>query len=77
MEQEVNFLGPYMARLGDLKYLTKKQAEQIRSDCLDDFKHAHVNRANGILRDFEACSNELEKLQSTLTQVRIFSISNQ
>lgn len=69
MEKDVDFLSPYLARLGDLEYLTKKQALQIRNDCIDDFKRIATEKANGILQEFEKCSNELEKVQSTLTRV--------
>ncbi|XP_032455777.1 dynein regulatory complex subunit 7 [Nasonia vitripennis] len=73
IEKDVDFLSPYLARLGDLKYLTKKQALQIRNDCIEDFKRNAAERANGILREFEKCSDELENLQSILTRTESLS----
>ncbi|XP_014205782.1 dynein regulatory complex subunit 7 [Copidosoma floridanum] len=67
LEGKVDFLQPYFARIGNLKYLTLKQATEIRDACLNDFKQALVNRANHILREFEKCSDELENWQSALT----------
>ena len=66
-------MGPYLARLGNLKYLTKNQALQVRTYCLNDFKQTSVDRANNILKDFEKYGKELEKLQSILTQVSFSS----
>lgn len=71
MEGDVDYLAPYLARLGNIKYLTKMQAREIRNDCIADFKQLLVDRANSVLKQFETASNELEKLQAILSKVNI------
>ncbi|XP_012275653.1 dynein regulatory complex subunit 7 isoform X2 [Orussus abietinus] len=68
VEEDVDILGPYLARIGNPTILGKAQAIQIRQDCLNDFKKMVIDRANSILRMFEKCSQELEKTQSMLVQ---------
>lgn len=70
--QDIDFLAPYLARMGDVKYLSNKHAQQLRDDCVRDFKEVMVNRANGILLEIEKEKAELDKLQDLLTNVCIY-----
>ncbi|KAJ8674312.1 hypothetical protein QAD02_005574 [Eretmocerus hayati] len=67
VEGDIDVLSPYLARLGNLKYLTINQASQIKNDCLNDFKNTMVNRANDMMSYFKSCSDELEKMQTKMT----------
>ncbi|XP_011504670.1 PREDICTED: coiled-coil domain-containing protein lobo homolog [Ceratosolen solmsi marchali] len=65
---DTNFLAPYIMKLGNVKYLTNKQASQIRNECLEHFKQTSINRANCMKKDYKKCSDKLIKIQATLTQ---------
>ncbi|XP_058807952.1 dynein regulatory complex subunit 7 [Phymastichus coffea] len=66
IEAEIDLLSPYISQLGNVKYLTKKQALQVRSNCLDDFKESSIMKAERIMREFEKCNRELENMQSMM-----------
>ncbi|KAK0082261.1 hypothetical protein PV325_010761 [Microctonus aethiopoides] len=68
IEKEVDYLEPYLARLGNPKKLTKAQALQIRDECLNDFKQSIINRANNIWRKFEEKRRKLDELQRHLAK---------
>jgi len=68
--QEMNELGPYLARIGNPAYISKTEAYLLRDDCLSDFKQVSIDKANRILRMIEKQAAELEKMQALLTQVR-------
>ncbi|XP_023319201.1 dynein regulatory complex subunit 7 [Trichogramma pretiosum] len=68
VEKDIDFLSPYFARLGKVERLSKKEAMQIKENCINDFKQISIDRANSILRDFKNCNKELEKLQTLLTR---------
>ena len=53
VDEETNFLGPYLAKLGFPLYLTETQAVRVRDQCLDDFKRLLVKRANDVQQQFE------------------------
>lgn len=61
VEAEVDYLAPYIARLGlgpglDLGHpetLTTSQALAMRDDCLNDFKRQYVTRAQQMQNRFE------------------------
>ncbi|EFN62109.1 Coiled-coil domain-containing protein 135 [Camponotus floridanus] len=66
--QEIDPLGPYLARIGNPAYISKAEAYLIRDDCLSDFKQLSIDKANYILRIIEKRAAELEKMQILLTQ---------
>lgn len=66
--QELNELGPYLARIGNPASLSKTEAYLLRDDCLSDFKQVSIDKANRILRMIEKQAVELEKMQTLLTQ---------
>lgn len=68
--QEMNDLGPYLARIGNPTHISKTEAYLLRDDCLSDFKQGSIDKANRILRMIEKQTVELEKMQALLTQVR-------
>lgn len=67
--QEINELGPYLARIGNPTYISKTEAYLLRDDCLSDFKQVSIDKANRILRMIEKQAAEVEKAQALLTQV--------
>lgn len=56
--------------MGDVKYLSNKQAQQLRDECIKDFKEVMVSRANNILKDIEKEKGELDKLQDLIVHVK-------
>ncbi|XP_025988502.2 dynein regulatory complex subunit 7 [Solenopsis invicta] len=66
--QEMNDLGPYLARIGNPTHISKTEAYLLRDDCLSDFKQGSIDKANRILRMIEKQTVELEKMQALLTQ---------
>ncbi|XP_012057467.1 PREDICTED: coiled-coil domain-containing protein lobo homolog [Atta cephalotes] len=66
--QEMNDLGPYLARIGNPVHISKTEAYLLRDDCLSDFKQTAIDKANRILHMIEKQAMELEKLQTLLTQ---------
>lgn len=68
--QEIDELGPYLARIGNPTYISKTEAYLLRDDCLSDFKQVSIDKANRILRMIEKQVAEVDKMQTLLTQVR-------
>ncbi|XP_028050974.2 dynein regulatory complex subunit 7 [Monomorium pharaonis] len=66
--QEMNDLGPYLARIGNPEHISKMEAYLLRDDCLSDFKQVSIDKANRILRMIEKQTAELEKMQVLITQ---------
>ncbi|XP_054011422.1 dynein regulatory complex subunit 7-like [Hylaeus anthracinus] len=66
--EDADYLKPYLARIGNPAEISKDQAQLIQHECLNDYKQLLVQRANKILRKFDAYSQELEKMQTLLTQ---------
>ncbi|XP_033347951.1 dynein regulatory complex subunit 7-like isoform X1 [Bombus vosnesenskii] len=66
--EDVNYLKPYLARLGNPPELSKIDAQFIQYTCLNDYKQLLMRRANKILREFDECSQELMKTQALITQ---------
>ncbi|XP_071613410.1 dynein regulatory complex subunit 7 isoform X2 [Heliangelus exortis] len=60
-EQDVDYLAPFLIRLGNREQLTKGQALHVRDDCLMDFKHRLVKRVTTIQARFEKAVEELQK----------------
>ena len=56
----MDYLAPFLARLGDPPTLTKEQAQQVHDDCLKDLKSRLVDVANLIQKRYEqVCESEL------------------
>ncbi|XP_046144860.1 dynein regulatory complex subunit 7 isoform X3 [Osmia bicornis bicornis] len=66
--EDMNYLKPYLARIGNPVEISTLHAYSIKYECLNDYKQLLVNRANRILSKFEEYTQELEKLQTSLVQ---------
>ncbi|XP_043511887.1 dynein regulatory complex subunit 7 [Frieseomelitta varia] len=66
--EDVDYLKPYLARLGNPSELSNIDAYFVQYTCLNDYKQLLVQRANKILREFDRYSQELIKTQALLTQ---------
>ncbi|XP_043255120.1 dynein regulatory complex subunit 7-like [Colletes gigas] len=66
--QDVDYLKPYLARIGNTEEISKDRAYLLQHECLNDYKQLLVQRANKILRKFDEYSQQLEKMQTLLTQ---------
>lgn len=53
LEEEVDFLLPYLAKLGNPKRLTYEQALRVKNQCLETFKKMLLRRANDVQQRFE------------------------
>ncbi|XP_074958089.1 dynein regulatory complex subunit 7 isoform X2 [Phalacrocorax aristotelis] len=60
-EQDLDYLAPFLIRIGHREKMTKGQALRIRDDCLTDFKHHLIDKANIIQAHFEKAVEELQK----------------
>ncbi|NXI37390.1 DRC7 protein, partial [Galbula dea] len=60
-EQHLDYLEPFLIRIGHREKLTKGEALCVRDDCLADFKHHLVTKANIIQARFEKAVEELQK----------------
>lgn len=49
----MDFLLPFLAKLGNPKKLTYKQARLVKSQCLETFKKMLINRANDVQQRFD------------------------
>ncbi|KAK4884516.1 hypothetical protein RN001_000787 [Aquatica leii] len=64
VEDEVDYLTPYLARLGKLKgRLFRTQAAVAREWCLNEFKQMLLDRANDIQQQFDTLSCRLQEKQ--------------
>ena len=52
-EKEMDYLAPFLARLGDPPTLTKDQAQRVHEDCLQDLKTRLIDVANIIQTRYE------------------------
>ncbi|KAF7280698.1 hypothetical protein GWI33_005555 [Rhynchophorus ferrugineus] len=68
VEEEVDYLSPYLARLGNPSYLNYKQALEVKYQCLTEFKELLVNRANDIQKQFEITSEKAQVMQLWYTE---------
>ncbi|XP_048393714.2 dynein regulatory complex subunit 7 [Stegostoma tigrinum] len=71
-EEELDYLAPFLARLGQPKRITKKVAMTLRNDCLTDMKQRLINKANIIQSRFEKEAVELQTKQQWYQQNQIF-----
>ncbi|XP_029464781.1 dynein regulatory complex subunit 7 [Rhinatrema bivittatum] len=70
-EQELDYLAPFLARMGNPEKLVKWQALQLKDDCLADFKQRLINQANIIQARFEKETQELQKKQQWYQQNQV------
>ncbi|NWI27787.1 DRC7 protein, partial [Sula dactylatra] len=60
-EQDLDYLAPFLIRIGHREKMTKGQALRVRDDCLADFKHRLIDKASIIQARFEKAVEELQK----------------
>ncbi|OAF65108.1 hypothetical protein A3Q56_07177, partial [Intoshia linei] len=70
-EMEMDYLGPFLAQIGDPKNITKSQAYKCKDDCLLDLKQRLINKANLIQSRYEKETKNLQKKQSWYQQNQI------
>lgn len=58
----MDYLAPFLARLGDPPILTKDQAQRVRDDCLQDLKARLIDVANIIQTRYEQVRELVEQL---------------
>ncbi|XP_074865016.1 dynein regulatory complex subunit 7 [Carettochelys insculpta] len=68
VEQDLDYLAPFMIQLGSTEKMTKWQALRLKEDCLNDFKHRLIEKANLIQARFEEETQELQKKQQWYQQ---------
>jgi hypothetical protein len=62
-EKEMDYLAPYLARLGEPDHLTFQDKQQLKEDCLRDLRVQLVDIANIIQKRFEEETSSLQKKQ--------------
>ncbi|XP_062930043.1 dynein regulatory complex subunit 7 isoform X1 [Mobula hypostoma] len=67
-EEEVDYLAPFLARLGQPRKITRKLAIKLRNDCLADMKQRLIDKANIIQNRFEKEALELQNKQQWYQQ---------
>ncbi|NXJ32559.1 DRC7 protein, partial [Ciconia maguari] len=60
-EQYLDYLAPFLIQIGHREKMTKGQALCVRDDCMTDFKHRVIDKANIIQARFEKAVEELQK----------------
>ncbi|KAF1643461.1 Dynein regulatory complex subunit 7, partial [Eudyptes chrysocome] len=60
-QEDLDYLAPFLIRIGYREKMTKGQALRIRDDCLTDFKRRLIDKANVIQARFEKAVEELQK----------------
>lgn len=53
VEQDLDYLAPFLIQMGGVEKMTKWLALRLKDDCLNDFKHRLVDKANLIQARFE------------------------
>jgi len=67
----MDYLAPFLARLGDPPTLTKDQAQRVHDDCLQDLKSRLVDMANLIQKRYEQVKTSSILLGLFLCMARI------
>ncbi|NWQ91147.1 DRC7 protein, partial [Burhinus bistriatus] len=62
-EQDLDYLAPFLFQIGHREKMTKGQALRVRDNCLTDFKHCLIDKANIIQARLEKAVEELQKDQ--------------
>ena len=52
-DMELDYLAPFLSRIGDPKALTHHDAMKIKEECLQDLKQRLIDKANLIQARFE------------------------
>ncbi|KAM9301968.1 dynein regulatory complex subunit 7 [Gastrophryne carolinensis] len=65
---ELDYLAPFLARVGEVEKLSQTQALQVKEDCLSDLKQRLIEKANLIQARFEKETQELQKKQQWYQQ---------
>ncbi|XP_069510353.1 dynein regulatory complex subunit 7 [Ambystoma mexicanum] len=60
---ELDYLAPFLAKIGDPEKLTKWQAAKVKEDSLSDLKQRLIDKANLMQARFEKETQELQKKQ--------------
>ncbi|XP_063169158.1 dynein regulatory complex subunit 7 [Candoia aspera] len=68
VEQELDYLAPFLIQMGGVEKMTKWLALRLKEDCLNDFKHRLVDKANLIQARFEKETQELQRKQQWYQQ---------
>ncbi|XP_033013338.1 dynein regulatory complex subunit 7 [Lacerta agilis] len=68
VEQDLDYLAPFLIQIGGIEKMTKWMALRLKEDCLNDFKHRLVDKANLIQARFEKETQELQKKQQWYQQ---------
>ncbi|XP_015268298.1 PREDICTED: dynein regulatory complex subunit 7 [Gekko japonicus] len=68
VEQDLDYLAPFLIQMGGVEKMTKWLALRLKEDCLNDFKHRLVDKANLIQARFEKETQELQKKQQWYQQ---------
>ena len=64
----MDYLAPFLARVGDPPTLDHKQAKEVAETCLQDLRTRLVDMANVIQARFEKETDELQKKQAWYKQ---------
>jgi len=67
-DMELDYLAPFLSRIGDPKTLTREDATKIKEECLQDLKQRLIDKANLIQARFEKETQELQKKQAWYQQ---------
>ncbi|XP_066493846.1 dynein regulatory complex subunit 7 [Tiliqua scincoides] len=68
VEQDLDYLAPFLIQMGGVDKMTKWLALRLKEECLNDFKHRLVEKANLIQARFEKETQELQKKQQWYQQ---------
>uniref|UniRef100_A0A8D0GJM9 Dynein regulatory complex subunit 7 n=1 Tax=Sphenodon punctatus TaxID=8508 RepID=A0A8D0GJM9_SPHPU len=68
VEQDLDYLAPFLIQMGGTEKMTKWLALRLKEDCLNDFKHRLIDKANLIQARFEKETQELQKKQQWYQQ---------
>ncbi|XP_007905243.1 dynein regulatory complex subunit 7 isoform X2 [Callorhinchus milii] len=70
-ELELDYLAPFLARIGEPETLTKQETLKLREDCLSDMKQRLIDKANLIQGRFEKEALDLQNKQQWYQQNQI------
>ncbi|XP_018332441.1 dynein regulatory complex subunit 7 [Agrilus planipennis] len=78
LSEEVDYLYPYLARIGFPSKLSKILAEKVRNQCLSDFKQLLLRRINQVQKDYEKTKSEIEEKQKRFAAIQdTFSLTEE
>lgn len=69
-DMELDYLAPFLSRIGNPKYLTRQDAFKIKEECLQDLKHRLIDKANLIQARFEKVCIHLKWYLSKCVKVQ-------